>query len=404
MNRVAITGIGIISCLGQDVASVGAALKAGTSGILIDPERISLGFRSPLTAVIRDFDYSILSRKQRKSMPDFAVWAYAATASALQMAKLGEEDIRNDQSGLLFGCDSSCIAAVEQVEALKAAGETKGIGSGQIFRSMTSTVTMNLNTLLGTRGASWSLSSACSSGGHAIGQAADLIRLGRQERVICGGAQEINWQSMCSFDGLGAFSMRVDDPAAASRPFDAERDGLVPGGGAAAIILERYDLAEQRGATILGEVLGYGFSSDGEQLSVPSRDGLARAMRMALDESGLAAAEIDYLCAHATSTPAGDAAEAENIRRVFGQKTPPISALKSMTGHELWMSGASQVVYTTIMAQQGFTAPNLNFCNPCEQTQGLNIIRETLPCGPKKALCNSAGFGGTNASLVISYD
>ena len=404
MNRVAITGIGIISCLGQDISTVGASLKAGVSGIAIDPQRIKLGFRSPLTAVIRDFDYSILSRKQRKSMPDFAVWAYAATASALQMAKLGEEDIRNDQSGLLFGCDSSCIAAVEQVEALKAAGETKGIGSGQIFRSMTSTVTMNLNTLLGTRGASWSLSSACSSGGHAIGQAADLIRLGRQERVICGGAQEINWQSMCSFDGLGAFSMRVDDPAAASRPFDAERDGLVPGGGAAAIILERYDLAEQRGATILGEVLGYGFSSDGEQLSVPSRDGLARAMRMALDESGLAAAEIDYLCAHATSTPAGDAAEAENIRRVFGQKTPPISALKSMTGHELWMSGASQVVYTTIMAQQGFTAPNLNFYNPCEQTQGLNIIRETLPCGPKKALCNSAGFGGTNASLVISYD
>ena len=404
MNRVAITGIGIVSCLGQDITSVGAALKAGTSGIQIDPERTRLGFRSPLTAVIRDFDYSILSRKQRKSMPDFAVWAYAATASAVQMAKLSEEDIRNDQSGLLFGCDSSCIAAVEQVEALKAAGETKGIGSGQIFRSMTSTVTMNLNTLLGTRGACWSLSSACSSGGHAIGQAADLIRLGRQERVICGGAQEINWQSMCSFDGLGAFSVRVDDPAAASRPFDAERDGLVPGGGAAAIVLERYDLAEQRGATILGEVLGYGFSSDGEQLSIPSRDGLARAMRMALGESGLRTAEIDYLCAHATSTPAGDAAEAENIRRVFGNKTPPISALKSMTGHELWMSGASQVVYTTIMAQQGFTAPNLNFYNPCEQTQGLNIIRETLSCGPKKALCNSAGFGGTNASLVISYD
>lgn len=209
---------------------------------------------------------------------------------------------------------------------------------------------------------------------------------------------------MCSFDGLGAFSARTDDPAAASRPFDAERDGLVPGGGAAAMILERYDLAEERGATILGEVLGYGFSSDGEQLSVPSRDGLARAMGMALADSGVRGAEIDYLCAHATSTPAGDAAEAENIRRVFGHKTPPISALKSMTGHELWMSGASQVVYTTIMALQGFTAPNLNFNNPCDQTRGLNIIRETLPYGPKRALCNSAGFGGTNASLVISYD
>ncbi|MFO7766659.1 MAG: beta-ketoacyl-[acyl-carrier-protein] synthase family protein [Pelovirga sp.] len=404
MYRVAITGIGIISCLGQDIDNVGTALKAGTSGVLVDPERIRRGFRSPLTATIGDFDYSILSRKQRKSMPDFAVWAYAATASALQMAKLNEEHIRNDQTGLLFGCDSSCIAAVEQVEALAAAGETKGIGSGQIFRSMTSNVTMNLNTLLGTRGACWSLSSACSSGGHAIGQAADLIRLGRQERMLCGGAQEINWQSMCSFDGLGAFSVRVEDPAAASRPFDVQRDGLVPGGGAATVILERYDLAQQRGATILGEILGYGFSSDGEQLSIPSPEGLSRAMRMALDESGLAAAEIDYLCAHATSTPAGDAAEAENIRRLFGTRTPPVSALKSMTGHELWMSGASQVVYTTIMAQQDFIAPNRNFYNPCEQTRGLNIIRETLPYGPKKALCNSAGFGGTNAALVISYD
>jgi 3-oxoacyl-[acyl-carrier-protein] synthase-1 len=404
VKRVAITGIGIISCLGQDISTVGAALKAGLSGIVIDPQRIELGFRSPLTALINDFDYSVLGRKQRKSMPDFAVWAYAASADALQMAGLTAADIHNDQTGLLFGCDSSCIAAIEQVEALKAAGETKGIGSGQIFRSMTSTVTMNLNTLLGTRGACWSISSACSSGGHAVGQAADLIRLGRQERMICGGAQEVNWQSMCSFDGLGAFSMRLDEPAAASRPFDAERDGLVPGGGAAAIVLEGYDLALQRGATILGEVLGYGFSSDGEQLSVPSRDGLGRAMRMALDDSGLAAAEIDYLCAHATSTPAGDAAEAENIRRVFGNRTPPISALKGMTGHELWMSGASQVVYTTIMAKQGFIAASKNFQRPCDGTQGLNILRESLPCGPKRALCNSAGFGGTNASLVIGFD
>lgn len=403
LHRVAITGIGIVSCLGQNLDTVGRALKAGQSGIFIDEERIKLGFRSPLTAVIRDFDSSLLSRKQRKSMPEFAVWAYAAANSALDLAGLDEQDIQNDRSGLLFGCDSSCIAAVEQVDALRRGGETKAIGSGQIFRSMTSTVTMNLNTLLKTRGACWSLSSACSSGGHAVGQAADLIRLGRQERMICGGAQEINWQSMCSFDGLGAFSLRLDNPAAASRPFDAQRDGLVPGGGAAALVLERYDLAQQRGATILGELIGYGFSSDGEQLSVPSRDGLGRAMTMALNESGLAAAEIDYLCAHATSTPAGDAAEAENIRRVFGSKTPPISSLKSITGHELWMSGASQVVYSTIMAMQGFVAANHNFHAPCAETAGLNIVRETIPQAPRHVLCNSAGFGGTNASLVITY-
>lgn len=403
LYRVAITGIGIVSCLGNDLATVGSALREGRSGIVSDPERVKRGFRSSLTGQIQDFDGSILSRKQRKTMPDFAVWTYASACAALELAGLAGEAIQNDQTGLIYGCDSSCIAVIEQVDALRERGETKAIGSGQVFRSMTSSVTMNLNTLLKTRGACWSLSSACSSGGHAVGQAADLIRLGRQERVICGGAQEINWQSMCSFDGLGAFSLRLDAPAAACRPFDSDRDGLVPSGGAATVILERYDLAEQRGAAILGELLGYGFSSDGEQLSVPSDNGLSRAMCSALDQSGLAAGEIDYLCAHATSTLAGDAAEATNIRKVFGTQTPPISSLKSMTGHELWMSGASQVVYATIMAQQQFIASNINYQEPSKATAGLNIIRETIPQPPTKVLCNSAGFGGTNSSLVLGF-
>jgi 3-oxoacyl-[acyl-carrier-protein] synthase-1 len=403
LHRVAITGIGIVSCLGNDLETVGAALREGRSGIVVDPQRLELGFRSPLTGKINDFDTSLLSRKQRKSMPDFAVWAYGSARDALQQAGLAEGDIKNDQTGLIYGCDSSCLAAIEQVEVLRQHGKTKGIGSGHIFRSMTSNVTMNLNTLFKTKGACWTLSSACSSGGHAIGQAADLIRLGRQERIICGGAQEINWESMCSFDGLGAFSVRYDDPATACRPFDAERDGLVPSGGAATVVLERYDLAEKRGAVILGELLGYGFSSDGEQLSVPSLDGLSRAMRGALAQSGLGSEDIDYLCAHATSTPAGDAAEAANIRSVFGDDTPPISALKSMTGHELWMSGAAQVVYSTIMAQQGFIAASRNYHFPDEGTAGLNIIRETLTRSPEKVLCNSAGFGGTNSSLVIDF-
>lgn len=403
MYRVAITGIGIVSCLGNDPQTVGAALRAGESGIVAELRRTELGFRSPLTGQINNFDASILSRKQRKSMPDFAIWAYSTARDALEMAGLAAEDIANDQTGLLYGCDSSCIAAIEQVAALREKGETKAIGSGQIFRSMTSSITMNLNTLLQTKGACWSLSSACSSGGHALGQAADLIRLGRQQRMLCGGAQEINWQSMCSFDGLGAFSTRIDAPTAASRPFDAERDGLVPSGGAATVMLERYDLAQQRGTTILGELLGYGFSSDGGQLSVPSADGMARAMLMALQQSGLTAAEIDYYCAHATSTPAGDAAEATNIRKVFGVNNPPISSLKSMTGHELWMAGAAQVVYSTIMAQQKFIAPNINYKQPSEATAGLNIIRETIPQAPTKVLCNSAGFGGTNSALILAF-
>jgi 3-oxoacyl-[acyl-carrier-protein] synthase-1 len=404
MHKVAITGIGIVSCLGCDPETVGAALRAGRSGIVVDEERRRRGFRSPLTGVIRDFDPArVLSKKQRKTMPDFAVQAYAAARDALVMAGLDADDIANGRTGLIFGCDSTCIAAIEQVELLRERGETMLIGSGQVFRSMNSTVTMNLNTLLRTRGACWTLSSACSSGGHAVGQAADLIAFGRQDRVICGGAQEINWESMCSFDGLGAFSTRIDAPETASRPFDARRDGLVPSGGAAALVLERYDLAAARGAEILGEVAGYGFSSDGEHISVPSRDGLRRAMAMALENAAMTPAEVDYLCAHATSTPAGDAAETQNILAVFGEKTPLVSSLKAMTGHELWMSGAAQAVYTTIMARQGFIARNVNFSEPDEWSARLRIVTETIGRSPRTALCNSAGFGGTNACLALRF-
>jgi 3-oxoacyl-[acyl-carrier-protein] synthase-1 len=404
VNRVAITGIGIISCLGNTVDAVGQALRAGKSGIILDSVRTELGFRSPLTGTIKAFDSrALLSKKECKTMPDFAIQAHSAVQDAVKMSGLGEDAIQNNETGLIFGCDSSCIAAIEQVGMLKERGETKLIGSGHVFRSMTSCITMNLNTLLKTRGACWTISSACSSGGHAVGQAADLIAFGRQERVICGGAQEINWESMCSFDALGAFSTRLDDPTKASRPFDANRDGLVPSGGAAAMVLERYDLAQARGATILGEIRGYAFSSDGNHISVPSQDGLQRAMRKAINLAGIKECDIDYICAHATSTPAGDAAEARNISAVFGPHTPPISSIKSMTGHELWMSGASQVVYSTIMARQGFIAPNINFIEPDELSAALNITAERIDKTPEHVLCNSAGFGGTNSCLVLRF-
>ena len=404
MHRVAITGIGIVSCLGNDVESVGTSLRRGTSGVVFDPEREKLGFRSPLTGAIRGFDpRDVVSRKQIKTMPDFAVQAYSAATDAIRDSGLSPEEVQNDETGLVFGCDSSCVAAIEQVDLLRERGETRLIGSGHVFRSMTSCITMNLNTLLSTRGACWTISSACSSGGHAVGQAADLIAFGRQERVICGGAQEINWESMCSFDALGAFSIRLRDPEGASRPFDAHRDGLVPGGGAAALVLERYDLARARGATILGEIRGYAFSSDGNHISVPSEIGLQRAMRKAIALAGLEPRDIDYICAHATSTPAGDAAEARNISAVFGPKTPWVSSLKSMTGHELWMSGASQVVYCAIMAREGFIAPNINFSEPDEDSARLNIAATTIPTAPEHVLCDSAGFGGTNACLVLRF-
>ncbi len=404
MNKVAITGIGIISSIGNDVDTVSRALAQGTSGIIVDPERESLGFASPLTGHIRGFDEKKwLNRKQRKTMPDFAMWTFAAAIEAIDLSGLALDDLRNDRTGIIMGNDSSSIAAIDQVNLLKERGETALIGSGHVFRSMTSCVSMNLGTLLKAKGACWTLSSACSSGAHAVGQAADLIALGRQDRMICGGAQEINWQSMCSFDGLNAFSPRTEKPATASRPFDANRDGLVPSGGAAIVVLENFDMAVKRGADILGTVAGYGFSSDGANLSVPSRGGLARSMQMALDNAVLAPADIDYICAHATSTPAGDDVEARNILDVFGNDGPQVSSTKSMTGHELWMSGASEVVYATIMARDGFIAPNINFKTPDTSSAHLNIVTETVRRSPRNVLCNAAGFGGTNASLVLRF-
>ncbi len=405
MHRVAITGIGIVSCIGNNPESVAASLREGRSGIVVDEERRELGFRSPLTGQIRDFNpRDVLSRKQLKTMPDFAAQAYAAVVTALKMSGLSQAEIENHDTGLIFGCDSSCIAAVEQVDLMRRYRESKSIGSGLVFRSMTSSITMNLNVLLRTRGACWTISSACSSGAHAVGQAADLIALGRQERVICGGAQEINWESMCSFDCLGAFSTRTEEPATASRPFDAQRDGLVPSGGAAALVLERYDLAMQRGAKILGEIAAYAFSSDGHHLSLPSQEGLQRTMTQALKNAHMEPADIHYICAHATSTPSGDAVEAEGIAAVFDGTAPWVSSLKSMTGHELWMSGASQVVYSVIMAQQGFIAPNINFGQPDSSSGKLRIVREALDERPQTVMCNSAGFGGTNSTLIIRFD
>lgn len=404
LHRVAITGLGVISCLGNSPEEVAKSLYQGQSGIFIDEERIELGFTSPLTGGIKNFFPKFtLSRKQKKTMPLFVQWAYEAAMQSIKQSGIALEDLQNDQTGLMFGCDSSLLAGIEQTELLKETKSTASLGSGYIFQTMTSCITMNLNTLLGTKGASWSISGACASGGHAVGQAANLIMLGQQERMICGGAQEINWQTMCSFDGLDAFSNRIDNPHAASRPFAKSRDGLVPSGGAAAIILERYDLAVKRGATILGEVVGYGFSSDGENIIVPSATGLGRAMKMALKNANCQPNDISYICAHATSTPVGDSMEAGNIVDVFGERTTPVSSTKSMTGHELWMSGASQVVYTCLMAKNGFMAPNINFDEPDEASAKLDIIQKTREANIKMALCNSAGFGGTNSSLVLKF-
>ena len=275
------------------------------------------------------------------------------------------------------------------------------VGSGSVFQTMNSTVTMNLATIFKLRGINLTISAACASGSHAIGMGYHFIKSGLQDCIVCGGAQEINHYSMGNFDALSAFSIREEDAARASRPFDRDRDGLIPSGGAATVILESLESAQKRGAKILGEVIGYGFSSNGGHISNPTVDGPVRALSMALKDAGLAPKDVPYINAHATSTPAGDSSEAKAIFEVFGSSDPYVSSTKSMTGHECWMAGASEIVYSMIMMDNSFIAPNINFENPDQDSAKLNIVTEALPKEFDVFLSNSFGFGGTNSSLIV---
>lgn len=405
-ERVVITGMGIISCLGLNRTEVRKSLAENRCGIRFLPERKVLGFQSGLSGVISGFDEAkILDRKKRKTMPEFGLWAWDAIEQALHQADIPPSSLHGDKdTGMIFGNDSSAVAAVEQVKILLETGESRSIGSGHIFRLLNSTITLNISTILGLHGQVWTVSGACASGAMAIGQGAELIAAGRQKRMICGGAQEISWQSMCSFDTLAAFSKLENNPASASRPFDKDRDGLVPSGGAAAIILESYNEAKARGAVILGEVLGYGNTSDGHHIVVPSGEGLERAMAQAIASAELNSADIDLVMAHATSTPAGDRAESEALTNIFccgDNSRPIITATKALTGHEFWMAGASQIVYGLLMAGSGFVTGNINLKTPDISAKNLHLPTKNVFIKSRILLCNSAGFGGTNACLVI---
>ncbi len=403
MKKVVITGVGAISVLGNDNAGITQALYDAKCGLVHDEARKDYGYRSSLTGKIQDFNPSAyLNRKQSRSMPEFAKQAYAALRHAIADANIDENLLASDRCGIVFSNDSSVKAAFDLAEKKAQGTENTALGSGHIFQIMNSTITMNLGVLLGVKGGSWTVSSACSGGLLAVAQAADAIRLGRQDIMLCGGAQEINPEVVCSFDGLSAFSIQ-ENPALASRPFDKNRDGLVPSGGAAAIILESEEHALKRNAKILGTIAGSGYSSDGQDLVVPSHNGLALSMQRALDDARLKPIDITDINAHATSTPLGDASEAINILKVFGEQSPNVMALKSLTGHELWMAGAGQIVYATLMAQAGFTAATPNFTEGDEHTSKLSISNARLSRPPKNILCNAAGFGGSNASVIVSY-
>lgn len=401
-RRVVITGMGIYSCIGENKEQVVDSLYMGRSGIGLDPARKEMGYRSALTGILRKPDLKLaLNRRQRTMLSEHGAYAYMATVEAMTQAGIDADWLKNYEVGILYGNDSSAEAVVHGADVIREKHNTMLVGSGNIFQSMNSTLTMNLSTIFNLRGINFTLSGACASGSHAIGMAYLLIRQGLQECVLCGGAEEVNVFSMGNFDALGAFSIREDEPERASRPFDKNRDGLVPSGGGATLVVESYESAMSRGATILAEVVGYGFSSNGEHISVPNVDGPVRSLRMALQDAGMTPAQIGYVNAHATSTPIGDLNEARAIDEVFGDSKPYVTSTKSLTGHEMWMAGASEIIYSTLMMQRDFIAPNLNFEEPDEASCRLNIPAERVDCGFDAFLSNSFGFGGTNSTLII---
>ena len=402
MRRVVVTGIGIWSCLGKNVDEVRQSLYEGRSGIGIEAERKEYGYQSLLTGIVeKPVLKGLLDRRMRAGMSEEAEYAFMAAREAFAMAGVDDDYLLSNEVGVLMGNDSSAKAVVESHTLMLEKRDSALLGSGWIFQSMNSTVNMNLSTIFHLRGINFSVSAACASGSHSIGLGAMFIRQGLQDMVLCGGAQETNLYSMASFDALGAFSKRMDEPTKASRPFDRDRDGLIPSGGAAALVLEDYDHAVKRGAKILAEVTGYGFSSNGGGISQASDDGSALAMQRALDDAGVTVDDIDYVNAHATSTPQGDLYEARALGRLFEGHRAWISSTKSMTGHECWMAGASEAVYSILMMHGGFVAPNINFENPDEASAHLKLATKTIETRVNTVLSNSFGFGGTNSALVL---
>ena len=402
MKRVVITGTGIYSVIGKNLIEVTQSLREGKSGIGFDPVRKELGFRSGLTGVIeKPVLKGEIPRRMRVCLPEQGEYAYIATREAFAEAGIDDDFLDSHELGIIYGNDSSAMPVVEAADCIREKKDTSLVGSGSVFKSMNSTVTMNLAVIFRLKGISFTVSAACASGSHAIGLGYHFIRTGLQKMIIVGGAQELNALSAGSFDGLSAFSICENEPHKASKPFDINRDGLVPSGGAATLILEEYEHALARNANIFGEVIGYGFSSNGEHISVPNIEGPSRSLEMSLKDANLTPDAIDYINAHATSTPVGDAAEAQALAKVFGKYKTPISSTKSMTGHEMWMGGASEVIYSLLMMHNDFIAPNINFENPDEYSKHLNIINRTKAHKINTFLSNSFGFGGTNSTIIV---
>ena len=401
MRRVVVTGMGIWSCIGRDLATVTESLKQGSSGIGVRQERKTFGYHSLLSGIVPHPDLKhLLDRRLRTALSEEAEYAFMATREALENARVDAEYCLQNEIGVVFGNDTSNKAVVDSYVRAKEASDTFMLGSGMAFQALTSNVAMNMANIFHLSGVNFTTASACASSAQAIALATMLIQSGQQDIIIAGGAQETNDISMIAFDGVNTLSKRNEDPVHASRPFDSSRDGLVPSGGAAALVLEEYGHAVSRGAMVLAEIAGYGFSQNEGVLGQPSVEAELLAMQQALAKADMTAQDIDYINAHATSTVAGDAVEAKAITRLFGGK-PMVSSTKSMTGHECWMAGASEAVYSILMMLNSFVAPNINIEELDDSAKYLNVVSETRNTEINLALTNSFGFGGTNCVLVF---
>ena len=395
--------MGIWSCLGTTIEEVRDSLFNGKSGIGIEEIRNEYGYQSPLTGIVKQpVLKGLIDRHLRRGLSEEAEYAFMASLDAFKMAGVSQDYLDANECGCIFGNDSSAKPVIEAHKIMDEKHDTELLGQSYIFQAMNSTVTMNLSTIFRLKGVNFTVSAACASGSHSIGLAYMLIKQGLQDLVLCGGAQETNYYSMASFDAIGAFSKNVENPQKASRPFDKNRDGLVPSGGGAALVLEDYDHAIARGATTIAEVTGYGFSSNGTSvISQPSDEGCVRAMQRAMDDAGIKPCDVDYINAHATSTRQGDMFEAMAISKLFAGEHALVSSTKGMTGHECWMAGASEIIYSIIMMQNGFVAPNINLEEPDDCARDINLARQTVKTEVNVVLSNSFGFGGTNSALVI---
>ena len=400
MKRVVITGLGIISSIGNNKEEVLASLKEGKSGIEFVPEFAEVGMRSQVAGTIKLNPAELIDRKVFRFMGDAAAYAYLSMKEAIADSGLTEEQVSNDRTGLVIGAGTgSAHSQLVACDAARGPRGVKAVGPYAVTKTMASSVSACLATPYKIRGVNYSISSACATSAHCIGHAMELIQLGKQDVVFAGGAEELSWECATEFDAMGAVSTKYNDtPTKASRAYDANRDGFVIAGGGAVVVVEELEHALARGAKIYAEIVGYGATSDGYDMVAPSGEGAERCMKQAMATVN---GEIEYINVHGTSTPVGDVKELGAIKNVFGEKTPAISSTKSMTGHSLGAAGAHEAIYSLLMLDNGFIAPSINIETLDEQAQGLNIVTERQDKALTTVMSNSFGFGGTNACLVF---